>query len=443
MNGTQVLRHFRHSPIAILTVVLTIINLLPLKSLAQSQNPTVVVLPITTDVQNEKNAHDLVNLINAKLKAAYRILPQDDVSEILAGNEVADPTEVRAAMDLVQNSLESYYAYISNAKVTITAMDEATEFIQKNLPPSRKSSDLMTTALMTKAWLLHNTGDPMSATQTLKKVFLTPKSQVQTDLYPTGFRSFVARTRKSALPEASNLNIDSKPQGAHVYVNHVFAGVTPLALSTAEKNLVIGFDGDGLKPMLKTVNLSESSKNLRVTLSKMKTESPAAQALNIDTWEHLSEGKKTALAEKISTLSGADKIVFLEIQGQGNSLTTLAKIYDAHEKALVEALSYDKPITNFSLLKGHVANYFASELPAYLGSSQGLWATQSADPVSETQKNSHTAVGKKKGKSGMFIGILAGVAVAGTVGVILATSSGGGSTTTTTIPTTGSVSVEF
>jgi hypothetical protein len=43
----------------------------------------------------------------------------------------------------------------------------------------------------------------------------------------------------------------------------------------------------------------------------------------------------------------------------------------------------------------------------------------------------------------MLIGILAGVAAAGTVGVILATSSGGGSTTTTTTPTTGSVSVAF
>jgi hypothetical protein len=214
-------------------------------------------------------------------------------------------------------------------------------------------------------------------------------------------------------------------------------------VTTTEKNLVMGFDGDGLKPTLKTVSLSQSSKNLRVTLGKMKTEWPSTQALNIDTWTHLSEGKKTALAEKISVLSGADKIVFLEVQGQGNSLTTLAKIYDAHEKALIEALSYDKAITNFSLLKGHVANYFASELPAYLGSGQEFWETQDASSTPETQKNPHASVSQKKGKSGMLIGILAGVAAAGTVGVILATSSGGGSTTTTTTPTTGSVSVAF
>lgn len=426
------LRNFRHSSITVFVVLLTLVNLLPIKSFSQSPNPTVVVLPITTDTQNEKSAHDLVNLINTKLKAAYHILPQDDVSAILAGNNVANPTEVRTAMDLVQNSIESYYAYISNAKATITAMEGATEFIQKNLPPSKKSSDLMITALMTKAWLLHNTGDLDSATQILHKIFLTPNSQVQTDLYPMGFRSFVEKTRKLVPADIATLNVDSKPQGAHVYVDHVFVGVTPLTVSTTQKNLVMGFDGDGLKPTLKTVNLATSQKNLRVTLGKIKTESTSSQAVNIKIWSNLSENKKTALAEKISTLSGADKVVFLEIQGQDGAFTTLAKIYDAREKALVEALTYDKPITNFSLLKGHVANYFASELPAYLGSSQEFGTTQAPSPVSE----------KKKSKSGLLIGVLAGVAAAGAAGVVLAISGGGNSTTPPT-PTTGSISVEF
>lgn len=420
------MKNFRSSSTAIFAVILTLVNLLPVKSSAQSPTPTIVVLPITTEIKNEKSTQDLVNLIKTKLKSSYHILPQDDVWEILTGNDVTNPTEIRQAMDLVQNSIESYYAYISSAKVTITAMNEATSFIQKNLPPSKKSSDLMITALMTQAWLLHNTGDGAGSTKILRKIFLTPQSRVQTDLYPTVFRSFVEKIRKSTPTKTTALIINSKPQGANVYVDHIFAGITPLTITPMQQNFVLGFDGNELKPLLKKMTLTESQKNLRVTLAKTKN----------NAWGNLNETKKTALAEKISTRAGADKVIFLEIQGQGATLTMLAQIYDAREKSLVDALSYDKPISNFSLLKSHVANYFASQLPAYLGSNQEFWET----PKSAQKPKSVPA--QKKNKSGILIGILAGVAAAGAVGVILATSSGGGSITTPT-STTGSVSVQF
>lgn len=430
-------------PIRILSVLLILTFFVPASGWAKSsrkKKQTVIMLPVgKNQTQYSEDNNEIIKKIRNKLKKNFHFLTLGSAKQLKRTSKAPiDDPKLSEALHLMNDSLDNYNAFNTNAKTTIIAMDSVVDYLNNQIKPSSQASELMVSASMTKAWLLFQSRKKEQSKANLKTLLqLSPKANLQLSYYPPAFRKFFNKLKKETNSGTSTIAIKSSPSAVDVYINHVFVGVTPMSLNLPPQKYTVGFSASGRKSVTKTVNLTKSNhKNVSAKLPWGKKSNRKKTNSNV-AWNKLSPSKKTVYASQIAGAANADKSVFFNFVQKKNGIIAQATVYDARYSQLMKSISYPKPIVNLKSSHDKIASYFAKKLPNYLkGNSVSYWSKK----IDKDMIVDHRIANKGKKpiyKKPVFWAIVVGLAAIATTSAVLLSNSG------SSAPKTGGVTVSF
>lgn len=305
------------------------------------------------------------------------ILPQEMVEELLGQGSHAKSPELIQAIRLVDESLEKYYAYESESDETLLRLMAATDFIKLARLPSRQTSQLLISAVVMASWLEFKQGEFEAACERLKKIVtIAAKGELNFDYYPSNFRKFTSKIAEN-IPEQdlAKLTVDSVPLAVNVYVDNVYAGVTPLSLPLKAGEYDIGWESAGRETVVKKVKLAAGrEQKLGAKLSWSK--GPRGLDWIAAGWHKKMGASQIALAARVAELTQADVAVFVDLVKVRGGYVAAAKIYNARFSQLVGTVHSER-IVDFETENAFEG--LAKKIAPYLKSKDITYWTKGVD----------------------------------------------------------------
>lgn len=362
-----------------LAALVTALILMPPQLLAAAKRPTVILVPVgpSGDSSQGDRSRVLTQLRN-KLKKNFNFLSLESVTQLKKYSASPADPKLAQALHLMNDSLETYNTFKSDAETTIFAMDTVIDFIKANVAPSAQASDLMVSAIMTKAWLLFEKRKKNEAKNTiLEFAKIAPHSQVELDYYPPRFRRFFKQSVKDVTPGTATLTLRSTPTAVDVFIDHIFVGQTPITLSLPQSKYQVGFAAAGRRTVTKSVNLKgKNSKTLTTRLAWNGGRS-AKTNTSPENWNGLKQSTKMVFAAQISRAANADKSIFFSWVKKGNGLVPQATVYDARYGQMMKPISFPRGVTDLKSSGSEVSAYFAKKLkPVLNDASVTYWSNK-------------------------------------------------------------------
>lgn len=425
--------------VLVYTLILSLALALPLPALGKTVAPAKnTVTLVSTDHTNANHSMiKLLELIRSQLTDEAHVLPIQTSGQLSSTSQSDDP-KLNEAISLMTHTMDQYSNYQASEKETLTAINSLIYFMTHEVPPSRQCSELIHSAVLTKAWLQFKSGDKTSSTATLDDFTrISTSTPIDLSYFPPNFRKFTEKHLQSGKNTTTkqSITLASTPTGADVFINHKHVGIAPVTIEAPlDETITIGFTITGRKTAVKSVLITGKTKKIKSHLSWDSKSTPTQKP-----WHALKPKAKIMLASQLSAASKSDQIILFEAITRADGMTPTATVFDARYSQLMKTISYPKTITESSMDQSDVAKFFSDKLKPYLKSdSINYW--QGSIDKSQILDHRIASRGKKPlHKNTPFLLAGAGVLLAGTITAIVLATSGGGNSP----QDTGGVTINF
>lgn len=402
----KILRHIA----PVLALVLVINSIFPVVALAQARpdRRTVMVIALPDgDDPVSKTENKAAERITRDLKARFNVITPELSRQILS--TYLDTEDSTGTSDLIREMdgiLDHYYSFRSGVEETLTQLEKLSESIRKSRCVGQKCSDLLVTALMTKSWLYFEKKQHARAAEALNGFqFLSDLETLHPEYYPSSFRRYFQGIFSKRSSQTQSLTIQSNPAAAAVYVNKIFAGVTPLRLELAAGNHEIDLKAPGRVAQNRNVRLYDG-KNVQLNFRlRWDTRQKKLNEL-VQNWSPASLVKKSSFAEKLAEYSHSDFIVLVANQNG----KTAVDVYNTRYS------QFFKTIPDDSSLLAQLNLYIHDDRPAYWSKNIEKKLVTNMAVASQQKKPLY--------RKPAFWAVVGGVAAAAVVGGVLAAQGG-------------------
>jgi hypothetical protein len=398
----KILRH--GAPV--LALLLLINSIFPAQALAQGRpdrrTVMVLALPEASGTVGKKGQR-LAERVTRDLRARFNVIAPELSAQILSTYlDTADSPESNALIREMDGLLDRYYSFRSGADETLAALEKFSATLRQSRCVGQKCSDLLVTALMTSSWLYFEKRQKTRAARELKELrFVTEPETLHPEYYPSAFRRYFHDRISDKSGQVQSLAIQSNPAAAAVYVNKVYAGLTPLKLDLPAGDHEIAVKAPGRVVQSRKLKLQEG-KDRQVNFRLRWDARQKKLGTVVQNWPAASLMKKSSLAEKLAEASHSDFVVL--IADQNGQLST--DVYNTRYSQFYKTISDDPA------LLAQLNLYIHDERPAY-------WSKNI-----DRKLVSHVAVASRRQKplyrKPAFWALVGAVATAAVVGGVLA-----------------------
>jgi len=361
-----------------LALFLVLLQSLPLQAFAigidkkPAQKSTVAFVPLGNAAEPETLAinKEVAIALRNQLKSTFNILEIQNTQQILKSTVPAKasqdkyPSNPQAAqaISLIRDGRDAYNLN-RNTQAALQKLDDGIAYIKNQVEPSRKSSELLLSALTNKAWILYREGRSQEAVAIITAIYLvSPKVEINLKGYPTTFRAFT-QTRGQAPSGAASLNIGTNPNSVEVLINGIYVGASPLTIHLPAGAYELALSAPGRKPYRKKVTLKAAgAQTLTASLGWGKNK---AQKNEADLLAASGSVNKLAYLSQIGAATHADKAVLFDFIPSGNGYIPQVIVYDSKYNQALKPILYKK-VANLRSSAGEIVNHFANKLGPYL-----------------------------------------------------------------------------
>jgi len=389
-----------------------------------SARGTVAFVPFTAASSNTQEINKEFSIaLRNKLKSQFNILDVGSTEQILKtslpkkidGSELAISPEDEKIISLIHDGRDAYNLN-HDTSLALKKLDECIGDIKTRSEPSKKSSDLLLSALTNKAWILAHEGETEEAAQIIKSIYaFSPNAELSLRSFPSSFSNLVKKQKMPVFD--SSLDVHSHPESVEVIVNGVYVGDSPLKIDLPSGSYDVVLSSAGRKSFRKQVVLGESQQQtitakLGWGQNSQKTSGQVASAsLN-----------RAAYFSKISAATGAEKTVLFEFIPSGNGFIPQLVVYDSKHNQVLRPIRYKKTV-NIRAAANDIVTYFADKLNPYLSNdAASLYKKDFDAPIldQDLAERPKQPVYKKPA----FLAAIGAAVIGGTVlGIVLANSS--------------------
>lgn len=417
--------------------------LFPPQAFAASENPifkpTVVFVPVN-ESNEELNAinGEFIASLRQKLKSDFNVLDSDVVKQIIKTMPETDfaSSEQLHAYNLIQQGIEAYTIHQDLEKAD-KILQDAEDYIIANVPPTKGSSELVISSMLTRAWMNHRENKQELAQDIIQAILALSSEKIETKGFSKDFQKFFSEIQSNDGSEKTGtLHIQTMPQAVDVFIDGVFIGASPVTKNLAAEKHALSFSAGGRQSKRQTVLIKpDKEKNLNTKISWNYADSNKHK---VASWEDVDTKSKLALSSQIASATEAHRTVFFNVNKVGSGYELSAKVFDNEFNQALKTIYYQKKITNLKKESNQAIDFFAAKLRPYLQKdSIKLWKGD-YDPDLMLDQRIASRPQKPLYKKPAFWGVVGGVVITGIVlGLTLSGSGGSGS------GGTGSVSVDF
>lgn len=321
----------------------------------------------------------LAQKIRERLKDRLTILPLAVSQQMLKNSQLAGVSVVtQKAVSQVDEILDRYYSYQASMTETIAKLEAVVTFIKDELPPASESSQLLVTARVTQSWLEFQSLDHGRAANCLERLFaINPQMNLELSYYPVAFRHFATEFQKRYQQnQPATLIVTSSPKAVSAYVDGIFVGTTPVLVTVAAGQRVLGLEATGRVPAERQLNLLPNQrKRIKVTLAWQNAEQKnPATALN-ERWGVITTADTVSLAAQVTRATQSDMAVFIQSDDVEKGQVPRAKVYNAQYSQMLKTISYPQTVVDLPNHLDAVADHLATQLAPYLeNNSMSYWS---------------------------------------------------------------------